>query len=720
MEDEYQSTLKGKIKILYQLEKWQDVSKLCVQYNEKYGKDVDIDLIRFKSERHLNSAPAEGEHTFRVTAPESRTQKIDEPSKKRHVQVDDAAPLLLTDDGDDIQNPAMLILDEISAVDRQRLSTEDQIDYEPFPQANELIISEPISENEPPFSSPAAEQPAEENEPKIVDPSDENEPELSLDYNEPALASNKLLTDETGSEKIAPPLHGRAETDADELIITDPFAMDEPVFSIAGQAPPVILEESDEKENVETPWPTQDEDLAIVDEPPVKSPEAMDTDGSNNNPAILFDAEPTLTAESDVKPIAGHFNGAERKSPSEAREQEPLFRNKPAETWRDLAGPLAAEEVLETIQPVGGAEHIQLARPTPRNKTAFNLKTLLLIVLPLLAAIALWLSLSGKLSLGGGNAPEINTVPVTTPRRSPVQTRPQVQKPVQKIAPAESPVQPDESEKLVNEKISRAESFFKKGDVLNALAVVLEAKKIKMTEPLSQLEKLITNKIREDEAQAAEKKQAVQNLEQSEDQTYTEANAENTIEAWKKFLTKYPQGMFAARARNKIVVLEKTAAQKTEQEFQLKIRQAQKLKLRSDYMSLTQGEVNAVLQQLGRPAVQFDQLERGGERVIVDFNSGLMWTLWNKPMVFHKAKWWANRIYAGYSGWRLPTIEESLALPRMDPGLYLGLKDFAVWTGDGASDVVRSIWVLKLPQGQLVAQDYDQLYYVWAVRKAGR
>ncbi len=720
MEDEYQSTLKGKIKILYQLEKWQDASKLCVQYNEKYGKDVDIDMIRFKSERHLDSAPPEGENTFRVTAPESPTKKIDEPSKKRHVQVEDDAPLLLTNDGDDVQNPAMLILDEISTVDRQRLSAEDQLDYEPFPQANELIISEPISENEPPFSSPAAEQPAEENEPKIVDPSVENEPELSLDYNEPPLASNKLLTDENSSEKIVPQLHGRAETDADELIMTDPFTMDEPVFGVAGQAPPVILEESDEKENAATPWPRQDEDLAIVEEHPVKSPEVMNADSSNNNSAILFDAEPTLTAESDVKPIAGRINDVERKAPSETRVREPILRDKPAETWHDLAGPLAGEETLETIKPMGGAEHIKLKRPTSRNKIAFNLKTLLLIVLPLLAAVALWLSLSGKLSLGGGYAPEINPVPVTTPRRSPVLRRPQVQKPAQKIVPAESAAQPDESEKLVNEKISRAESFFKKGDVLNALAVVLEAKKIKMTEPLSQLEKLITSKIRDDEAQAAEEKQAVQNLVQSEDQAYTAATAENTMEAWKNFLLKYPQGRFAARAKNKIVALEKTAAQKAEQEFQLKISQAQKLKLRFDYISLSQGEVNAVLQKLGRPAVQFEQLERGGERVIVDFNSGLMWTLWKKPMVFDKAKWWANRIYAGYSGWRLPTIEESLALLRMDTTLYLGLKDFAVWTGDGASDVVRSIWVLKLPQGQHVAQDYDQLHYVWAVRKAGR
>ena len=51
MEDDYQITLKGKIKILFQLEKWPDVIKLAEQYNEKYGKDVEVDMMRFKSER---------------------------------------------------------------------------------------------------------------------------------------------------------------------------------------------------------------------------------------------------------------------------------------------------------------------------------------------------------------------------------------------------------------------------------------------------------------------------------------------------------------------------------------------------------------------------------------------------------------------------------------------------------------------------------------------
>ena len=53
MEDEQQSTLKKKIQILFQLGKWMDVVKLCDSYGEKFGKDEEVELIRFKSGRHM-------------------------------------------------------------------------------------------------------------------------------------------------------------------------------------------------------------------------------------------------------------------------------------------------------------------------------------------------------------------------------------------------------------------------------------------------------------------------------------------------------------------------------------------------------------------------------------------------------------------------------------------------------------------------------------------
>ncbi len=97
-----------------------------------------------------------------------------------------------------------------------------------------------------------------------------------------------------------------------------------------------------------------------------------------------------------------------------------------------------------------------------------------------------------------------------------------------------------------------------------------------------------------------------------------------------------------------------------------------------------------------------------------------MWSLYNRPMAFDKARWWANRVTAGYGGWRLPTAEEALALLQADRGQYAGMAGFAVWTGDTVSDQPRAVWVLKLPEGQFVPGPEDEVHYVWAVRKAGR
>ena len=118
-------------------------------------------------------------------------------------------------------------------------------------------------------------------------------------------------------------------------------------------------------------------------------------------------------------------------------------------------------------------------------------------------------------------------------------------KPVAKATPAVLIPQIDEKEKLVNERIKQANDFIKNGDILNALTVVLEAKKIKMTEPLRLLEEQITKKIREDESRAAEQNQTAQSMVQSEDQDYAKAEAENTLAAWQNFLVLYPQGEFS-------------------------------------------------------------------------------------------------------------------------------------------------------------------------------
>ncbi|MEI6614669.1 MAG: DUF1566 domain-containing protein, partial [Chrysiogenales bacterium] len=466
----------------------------------------------------------------------------------------------------------------------------------------------------------------------------------------------------------------------------------EPVFSLVNNEPPVLTIDGGQDENVPLQIEPRAEEIAIVEESSSEFAGTKIAFDFKSNPGAVFDTDPSLATEPQREAIAMQKNAEEKELPADALSamvaEKPLFVSEPYDKY--------------------------LKKTKSPRKVAYNFKYLLVLILPLAAAVILWLALSGKLNFVGPAAENVSQVSVIKPQL------PAVQKPVRKVPPVVQIPKVDEIDKLVNDKILQANNFIKNNDILNALAVVLEAKKIKMTEPLRLLEEQITKKIRADESRAAEQKQAAQSIEQSEQQAFVKADAENTMPAWQNFILLYPQGVFTARARNKIAALEKKAAQKVEQELQLKIKQAQKLELRSDYVELSQAELNTALQQLGKPIVQFELMERGNEKVIVDFSSGLMWTLWNKPMAFSKAKWWANRIYAGYSGWRLPTVEESLSLLQMDKSLYASLMDFVVWTGDGVSDKSRSIWVLRLPQGQFSPEDYDQVYYVWAVRKAVR
>lgn len=637
MADDYQNTLKGKIKILYQLEKWQDVIKLCEQYYGKYGKDVEIDMMRFKSERHLIKTA---------------------PAAEDEVDGEQEPPMLLTLDQEAIQNPGVLIMND-SPASSPPLLLEEKIDADPFPQIAKPEISDPFTEDKP-------------------------------------------LPDHIAYEPYV---------DENELVISEPFNENDPVFSLASNDPPVLLLPSAETENDGMPAETQNEEIAIDEEIPSPSADTKIAFDFNGNPGMAFETEPTLSSEPQAEAFAkpGTTGG---KKPGESVPADSVIISNPAEVWQRTAAPPVTENNDEKPLPLSEPGNTYLEPPRLPKKTVFNFKYLLVLILPLATAGVLWLTLSGKLNLGGSAAEKDIPDSAVEPRL------PAARRPARKVTPVIPLPRIDESEKQINEKIDQANNFIKNGDVLNALAVVLAAKKIRDTEPLRQLEEVITKKIREEESRAAEQKQAVQVMAQSEEQSYAKAEAESTVTGWQNFLVQFPHGEFSARVRNKLLVLEKKAAQQVEKDFQLKIQQAQKFKLRSDYVSLTQAEMNTSLQQLGKPNAQFEPLQRGSEKVIVDFSSGLMWTLWNKPMVFDKAKWWANRIYAGYSGWRLPTLDEAQSLLQMDRSLYAGLADFAVWTGDGVSDQVRSVWVLKLPPGQFIVQDYDRVCYVWAVRRA--
>jgi hypothetical protein len=234
------------------------------------------------------------------------------------------------------------------------------------------------------------------------------------------------------------------------------------------------------------------------------------------------------------------------------------------------------------------------------------------------------------------------------------------------------------------------------------------------------LEEQLAQKMREAEAQSRKETETIQNTWEMENQAFAQAEKAGTIAAWRAFVASYPGGELALRAEKKIAALEKKAQENSQQLLLARIQQSQKVRLRAAYMNLSQADVAAMPHQGGRVPAQLEAYEHGGEKVMLDFATGLMWTLWKKPMAYDKARWWANRVTAGYGNWRLPTTDEALSLLQMDRGQYAGLADLVVWTGDPVSDRPRTVWALRLPAGQFAAAAHNEMHYVWAVRKAGK
>ena len=118
----------------------------------------------------------------------------------------------------------------------------------------------------------------------------------------------------------------------------------------------------------------------------------------------------------------------------------------------------------------------------------------------------------------------------------------------------------------------------------------------------------------------------------------------------------------------------------------------------------------------------------GISSVTVDNRTGLMWVTNPNDNVSTGTYIWANAIpicenlnYAGYSDWRLPTLEEAMSLmepARNEDGLYINpvfdSRQRWIWTSDryGAS----SAWVVLFSIGYCCNDGFKINFYVRAVR----
>ena len=132
--------------------------------------------------------------------------------------------------------------------------------------------------------------------------------------------------------------------------------------------------------------------------------------------------------------------------------------------------------------------------------------------------------------------------------------------------------------------------------------------------------------------------------------------------------------------------------------------------LRSSYQALTKEEAKAMVKRFNfhddfanRTGSgiyhQFESKTLGADKVVIDHTTGLMWHQsgsQESTAKFRITKWMQNlniKRYAGFSDWRLPTLEEAASLiahKQLDGSLYsdpvFSEKQTSAWSGDTFAD----------------------------------
>ncbi len=127
---------------------------------------------------------------------------------------------------------------------------------------------------------------------------------------------------------------------------------------------------------------------------------------------------------------------------------------------------------------------------------------------------------------------------------------------------------------------------------------------------------------------------------------------------------------------------------------------------------------------------QYEALEQQGKKLVIDHITGLTW----QQSDFRKGKssitghGYIQKLndveYAGYSNWRLPTLEEILSLMELvknKEGFYIDPKfnniQSAIWTADKKS--ASTVWVVYFADGFCSSlRVYDDAFCVRAVRES--
>ncbi len=340
-------------------------------------------------------------------------------------------------------------------------------------------------------------------------------------------------------------------------------------------------------------------------------------------------------------------------------------------------------------------------------------KRLLFIFLAIIAFIALIITLY-YLSTRKSDNHQITDTPLTTRQAF-------------RKSPATQEIKTDQNQSMQEKSyldiLARAKVYLEKGDIQNTEKMIERAKKIKTSDTLTSLElEVKKKKAEQDIFKNIEVRKNPEQTSDSEERAYNRALSSSSPILYQEYLKNYPYGKYATEIRKKIKELEKKNRVNFDQQLSQKLKLHQKVQCRDYFQSLSDKEIEILGSKKKQISQKVEIQTIDGDKVIINFSTGLMWHQWKETLDFQKAKWWARRGHAGYFDWRLPTAEEAVTLSIKDiqnllPG---NVPDYEIWTGD--TDIKDSLnaWVYSPSRSTFKSVLEHQHKNLWSVRMIKR
>jgi hypothetical protein len=264
-----------------------------------------------------------------------------------------------------------------------------------------------------------------------------------------------------------------------------------------------------------------------------------------------------------------------------------------------------------------------------------------------------------------------------------------------------------------------------------AIKKIQQAKSIRITPEVLNLELLVKEKQKEAAAATPATIEPTKEpepvspqdlLRKRDEETFQRASQLQTSEAYREYLNQFPWGNHHLEVEKAIAELQDWARRDLFKQLEERAIQEQRVRLPTQPRDLAEATARTALSRVPSSGGRLETMTFEGDAVLADFSCGLMWHLWDNPMDFDKASMWSIRRWAGFSNWRMPTIEEAAALAvalRNSSGVSLPAA-LEIWTGDRDNAVPSNRWVVRMSDLNLRSLSRFDLMRLCAVRSIRR